>query len=98
MPEQLHVQDSILNYFNAASQYDVAGMLASFAVGASVLDEGRERNGLSEIEQWMKETLANTDIKMEVLSVRENAMGTDVISRLTGTFLEVLPISDSHSR
>ena len=79
-------QQSISNYFVAANKHDVAGMLASFAEGASVLDEGRERNGLTEIEQWMKETLVNTDIKMELLSVRENATGTDVISRLTGTF------------
>lgn len=84
MPTQL--QQSISNYFVAANKHDVAGMLAFFAEGASVLDEGRERNGLSQIEQWMNETLAKSNIKMEVLSVQENAIGTDVISRLTGAF------------
>jgi len=84
MPTQL--QQSISNYFVAANKHDVAGMLAFFTEGASVLDEGHERNGLTEIEQWMNETLANTDIKMELLSVQENAKGTDVVSRLTGTF------------
>lgn len=80
------LQQTISNYFIAANKHDVAGMLALFAAGASVLDEGRKRTGLTEIEQWMTETLANSDIKMEVLSVRENALGTDVVSCLTGSF------------
>lgn len=84
MPTQL--QQTISNYFTAANKHDVAAMLATFAEGASVMDEGRERNGLAEIEQWINETLVNTDIKKEVLSAQENATGTDVISRLTGTF------------
>lgn len=77
---------SISNYFAAANKHDVSGMLTSFAQGASILDEGRERSGLPEIEQWMNETLADSDITMEILGIQDKPASTEVTARLFGTF------------
>ena len=44
-------------YFAATKRYDVDAMLAPFAEGAVVKDEGREGHGLEAIREWMEETI-----------------------------------------
>lgn len=84
MSKQL--QEPIASYFVAANKHDVPAMISAFAEAAWVRDEGKERTGLAEIERWMDDTLANTDIKMEILKVEDHGHDTDVLTRLVGSF------------
>ncbi len=56
-------------YFSATKHHDVAAMLAPFAEGAVVKDEGQERHGLEAIREWMEETIRKYRFTVEVTDV-----------------------------
>lgn len=67
MATRLH--STLARYFAATNRHDVAGMIADFADGAVVKDEGREHRGIPAILEWMKETIRKYDLQAEPTDV-----------------------------
>ena len=61
-------------------------MLAGFAEGAIVRDEGQERRGLAAIREWMEETVRKYQFKVAVNDVTEVNGHLVVMGRVSGTF------------
>ncbi len=77
---------TLATYFAATNQHDVTGMLAVFSDAAVVKDEGQEHRGLGAIRDWMTETIAKYDFKVEPTAVAEANTATVVTGRVSGTF------------
>jgi len=73
-------------YFAATKHYDVEAMLAPFADGAVVKDEGRERQGLEAIREWMEETIRKYRFTAEVTDVAQTDRKVHVTVLVAGQF------------
>jgi len=51
----LRLPEPLPAYFAAINTHNIDAMLAGFADGAIVRDEGQERRGLAAIREWMEE-------------------------------------------
>jgi len=73
-------------YFRASNEHDVAALLASFAVDATVQDEGKEYVGAVAIRMWIEETIRKYGFTVEVAGTRDEDGKTVVTGRVAGTF------------
>jgi len=73
-------------YYSATKKYDIDAMLAPFAEGAVVKDEGRERRGLEAIREWMKETIRTYRFTLEPTDVARKNGTVLVTTVVAGTF------------
>jgi ketosteroid isomerase-like protein len=73
-------------YFAAINTHNIDAMLAGFADGAIVRDEGQERRGLAAIREWMEETVRKYHFKVAVNEVTEVNGQLVVTGRVSGTF------------
>ena len=73
-------------YFAATNTHDLTAMIAAFAEGAVVKDEGREHRGLQAIREWMEETTRKYQFTVEVTDVAETDGKTVVTGLVAGTF------------
>ena len=84
MTAQLH--GPLERYFAATNRHDVAGMIAVFADGAVVKDEGHEHRGLLAIREWMKETIGKYKFKAEPTRIERENDRTVVGVAVSGDF------------
>jgi len=56
-------------YYEAKNQHDINGMLAPFAEGAVVRDEGHEHHGRTAIRSWMEHTTRKYRVTVDVKQV-----------------------------
>ena len=76
----------LTEYFRASNEHDVAALLASFAVEATVEDEGKEYRGAVAIRKWIEETIRKYDFTVEVTGTRDEDAKTVVIGLVAGKF------------
>ncbi|MBX3201114.1 MAG: nuclear transport factor 2 family protein [Labilithrix sp.] len=76
----------IAAYFRAVNAHDEDGMLAPFAEGAVVEDEGKSRRGRAEIRAWIEEVTASYRPACAILGVTGGAPGVMVEGSVSGTF------------
>jgi hypothetical protein len=82
----LALSDSIQAYLIAKNNHDVHGMLACFAEGAVVVDEGHERRGRSAIREWIERSTARYRVRADAIDVIERDSKTTVTCLLSGDF------------
>lgn len=82
----LRLPEPLAAYFAAMDTHNIDAMLAGFADGAIVGDEGQERRGLAAIREWMDETVRKYHFKVAVKDVTEVNAQWVVIGRVSGTF------------
>jgi hypothetical protein len=82
----LALSDSIQVYLIAKNNHDVHGMLACFAEGAVVVDEGHERRGRSAIREWIERSTARYRVRVDTIDVIERDSKTTVTCLLWGDF------------
>jgi hypothetical protein len=84
MTGQVHM--TLERYFAATNRHDVAGMIALFADGAVVKDEGHEHRGVPAIREWMKETIEKYKFKAEPTRIARENDRTAVSVTVSGDF------------
>ncbi len=77
---------AISAYYAAKNRKDIDGMLASFANGAVVKDEGKLHAGREEIRAWMEETTRKYGVSVEVLGVERDGARDIASARVSGNF------------
>jgi hypothetical protein len=82
----LRLPEPLAAYFAAVNTHNIDAMLAGFADGAVVRDEGQERRGLAAIREWMEETVRKYHFKVAVSDVTEVNGQLVVKGRVSGTF------------
>jgi hypothetical protein len=82
----LTLSHNLNRYFAAQNAHDAEGMVACFAPGARVRDEGHDYSGRDSILQWKKDTIAKYGISIEPLSQIEEGDTTTVVARVAGNF------------
>jgi hypothetical protein len=82
----LRLPEPLAAYFAAIDTHNIDAMLAGFADGAIVRDEGQERRGLAAIREWMEETVRKYHFKVAVNEVTEVNGQLVVMGRVSGTF------------
>jgi hypothetical protein len=83
---ELALSDPIRAYLIAKNDHDVHGMLACFAEGAVVVDEGHERCGRSAIREWIEGSTARYRVRADALDVVERDGKTTVACLVSGDF------------
>jgi len=78
----IELPEPIAAYFVGTNNHDTDAMLAPFADGAIVKDEGQERRGLAAIQEWLEETTRKYRPTVAVTDVAETA----VTGRVSGNF------------
>lgn len=73
-------------YFAAKNRQDIDGMLAPFAEGATVRDEGHSRTGHAAIRAWMEETTRKYHDTAEVSDVTREGDRVRVAALVSGDF------------
>jgi ketosteroid isomerase-like protein len=73
-------------YFAATNTHDIEAMIAGFAEGAVVKDEGQEHHGIQAIRGWMEETARKYRVTVEVTDVAETDDKTLVTGLVSGSF------------
>jgi uncharacterized protein (TIGR02246 family) len=76
----------IAAYIAGSNAHDADGCAACFTDDAVVLDEGRERQGVAAIREWMQEVSAKYRPTVEVVGVAQADDKTIVTGRVTGDF------------
>ena len=75
------------SYFDAVNREDVDATLTPFAANAVVTDEGKTRNGVRELREWIEEVTEKYHPRFEVEDVVEDGAGAAVVIGLvSGTF------------
>jgi hypothetical protein len=82
----LALSDPIQAYLLAKNNYDPNGVLACFAEGAVVVDEGHERCGRSAIREWIEGSTARYRVRADALDVVEQDGKTTVACLVSGDF------------
>jgi SnoaL-like domain len=82
----LALGDPIQAYLLAKNNYDPNGMLACFAEGAIVVDEGRERRGHPAIREWIEGATARYRVRADAIDVVERDGKTAVTCLVSGDF------------
>jgi hypothetical protein len=77
---------TLARYFTATNGHDLDGMLALFAHGAVVKDEGREYRGAVAIREWMRAATAKYAFQVEPTGVVELDGKTVVTGLVSGNF------------
>ena len=83
----IDMPEPLTSYFEHDAQRDVDGIVALFAVGAIVTDEGETRQGVAEIRAWQLGPASAYTYRTEVRDTEQ--LGPDhylVTGRLTGNF------------
>jgi ketosteroid isomerase-like protein len=79
--------DVVSRYFDRDSDRDIESIVDLFTEDATVVDEGEERHGTSEIRSWQTGAASKYTYTTEITSAE--ALGPDryrVTGRLTGNF------------
>jgi hypothetical protein len=76
----------LASYFAATNAHDIASMIAAFAEGALVKDEGQEYRGLPAIRGWMEESIRKYEFTVEVTDVAETDGRIVVTGLVSGNF------------
>jgi ketosteroid isomerase-like protein len=79
--------DIVSRYFERDRDRDIESIVGLFAEDATVIDEGEERRGLTEIRAWQTGAASKYTYTTEITGVE--ALGPDrylVTGRLTGNF------------
>src|SRR6267142_3849666 len=74
----------LTEYFRASNEHDVAALLASFAVEATVEDEGKKYLGAVAIRKWIEETIRKYDVTVEGTGTRNEDAKTVVMGLIAG--------------
>jgi ketosteroid isomerase-like protein len=84
MPARL--PEPLAAYYAAQNTHDIDAMIAAFAEGAVVKDEGKEHHGVKAVREWMEETTRKYRVTVEVADVAEAAGNTLVTGLVSGNF------------
>lgn len=76
----------LARYFAASNRHDIDAMLAPFAPGAEVRDEGATHVGTAAIRDWMEHTTAKYRVTSEVIDLATKADTLVVTARVSGNF------------
>jgi hypothetical protein len=79
--------DVVKRYFEADADRNIEAIVALFSDDATVIDEGRERRGMSEIRDWQTGPASQYEYTVSVTG--EEPLGDDrfrVTGRLDGNF------------
>jgi SnoaL-like domain len=83
---ELALSDPIRAYLIAKNNHNAHGMLACFAEGAVVVDEGHERCGRSAIREWIEGSIARYRVSVDAIDVVEQDGKTTVACLVSGDF------------
>ena len=78
--------DILDRYFKAQNAHDIDAMVACFAPGVTVRDEGRDIIGTEAVRAWKKETSAKYRITAEPLECAQAGERATVVVKVSGTF------------
>jgi hypothetical protein len=78
--------DILARYFKAQNDHDIDAMVACFASGAAVRDEGRDIVGTAAIRAWKEETSAKYGIAVEPIECTVEGARTTVVVKVSGRF------------
>lgn len=81
------VPDVVKRYFEADADRNIDAIVALFSDNATVIDEGQERRGMSEIREWQTGPASQYEYTVTVIS--EESLGDNrfrVTGRLDGNF------------
>ena len=84
MPARL--PEPLAAYYTAKNTHDIDAMIAAFAEGAVVKDEGKEHHGLKAVREWMEEATRKYRVTVEVADVADAAGNTLVTGLVSGNF------------
>jgi ketosteroid isomerase-like protein len=84
MPARL--PEPLAAYYAAQNTHDIDAMMAAFAGGAVVKDEGKEHHGVKAVREWMEETTRKYRVTVEVADVAEAGGNTLVTGVVSGNF------------
>jgi len=82
----IRLSEPLTAYFKAADAHDVPAMLATFAEGALVLDEGHHHRGVTAIREWMRETVGKYAFKADPIESSRSGNETVVVASVSGAF------------
>ena len=77
----------VQRYFDADAERNIDAIIALFSDDATVIDEGRERNGTAEIREWQTGPASDYEYRVTIIDVE--SLGEDrfrVTARLEGNF------------
>ena len=80
------LSEPLEDYFKAANAHDLFAMLAAFAGGAVVADEGRQYRGLASSQEWMKETIEQYAFEITPIPSSTAEGETICTASVAGTF------------
>jgi hypothetical protein len=75
------LEPALAHYFASTNERDVAEMVAAFAEGAVVRDEGREHRGLTAIRSWIEATIEKYDYRVDPID--SSRIGAKTIVRVS---------------
>ena len=81
-----NLPETLLRYFTAVNAHDIDRMIALFADGAIVHDEGRKHCGLAAIRNWMQETIEKYDYTVAPTAFAEQSGKPIVTGLVSGNF------------
>jgi hypothetical protein len=73
-------------YIDASNAHDVQSILACFAEGAVVRDEGGTMEGHDAIERWISETIDKYQFQFKPLAAQRQGSNVEVSVEVSGTF------------
>jgi hypothetical protein len=73
-------------YIAGANAQDINAVTACFSEGAIVQDEGRTRQGIAAIREWVEEASDKYQPTVEVIDVAETDGRTILTGRVSGSF------------
>jgi hypothetical protein len=81
-----HLPKAIERFMSSENAHDADALAACFASDATVRDEGRTREGLTEIAAWRRETTEKYRHTVEPLAVAERDGKIIVATKVAGEF------------
>ena len=76
----------LARYVAAKNAHDIDALLACFAPGARVRDEGEDLVGHDAVRAWLEKTSAKYRVTLEPLGYAENGDRLELTAKVTGTF------------
>ena len=86
MPSKLNLPKIIREYVAASNRHEAKSILACFADGAIVLDEGEELEGKKAIQGWIVNTIEKYRFRFKPLACRGKDGEIIVTVEVSGTF------------
>jgi hypothetical protein len=86
MTNELETPQPIADFIEATNKHNSRDVLAVFADGAFLTDEGQEYRGIAAIKEWSDEKLISAKVTLKVIELFNQAGETIVTAEVDGNF------------